>query len=116
MCSFLSFVMCVAVLNVSCSWLFVYRWMLTGVHFLQCSEYWVMCINVSVIHTLFLQTLCTWYFSNVSKCFPYSCVPIMSIVSAMVPYVCPLFNTWLDYPELLLVLLFLIAGVYILCI
>jgi hypothetical protein len=24
--------------------------LLTGVHFLQCSEYWVMCINVRVIY------------------------------------------------------------------
>jgi hypothetical protein len=26
--------------------------LLTGVHFLQCPEYWVMCIDVCVIHVL----------------------------------------------------------------
>jgi hypothetical protein len=30
----------------------------------------------------------------------------MSMVSAMVPYLCPLFSVWLEYPELLLLLVF----------
>jgi hypothetical protein len=41
----------------------------------------------------------------------------MSIVSVMVPYVLlyPVFNLWIVYPELLRVLLFLIACIYSLC-
>jgi hypothetical protein len=51
-----SSVLCVAVLTVPCSWFCFYIGdrmcvRVTGVHFLQCSEYWVMCINVCVIHT-----------------------------------------------------------------
>jgi hypothetical protein len=54
-CWCLSFVLCVAVLNVSSSWFCFYIGgrmclLLTGVHFLLCSEYWVMCINACVIH------------------------------------------------------------------
>jgi hypothetical protein len=54
-CWFLSFVLCVAILVVSCSGSVFKKGggvcvLLTGVHFLQCSEYWVMCINVCVIH------------------------------------------------------------------
>jgi hypothetical protein len=60
-CWFLSFVLCVAVLVVLCIGS-VFIWgsrvyvLLTGVHFLQCSEYWVMTITmfVSFICKLFL--------------------------------------------------------------
>jgi hypothetical protein len=41
------------------------------------------------------------------------CFFIMSILSIMVTYVCPVFNMWLAYPELLL--LFLLACVCSLC-
>jgi hypothetical protein len=43
----------------------------------------------------------------VFKCFPSLCVLTMSNVSVTVPYVCPVFDIWLEYHELLL--LFLIA-------
>jgi hypothetical protein len=33
------------------------------------------------------------------------CVLIMPIVTVMFPYLCPLFNMWFEYPELLLLLL-----------
>jgi hypothetical protein len=45
----------------------------------------------------------------VFRCFPFFCVLIMSIVSVMVPYVCPMFNMWFEYPELRL---FLIACMF----
>jgi hypothetical protein len=58
--------------------------LLTGVHFQQCSEYWVMCINVSFTCELFLLMLYMWYLS-VLQCFPFFCVLIISTVSDMVP-------------------------------
>jgi hypothetical protein len=53
-CIGFSLVLCVAVLNVLHSWFCFYIGgkvcvLLTDVHLLQCSEYWVMCINVCVI-------------------------------------------------------------------
>jgi hypothetical protein len=46
--------------------------LLTGVHFLQCSEYWVMCINVCVIHVWDFSTdFCVSYVSNAFKCVPF---------------------------------------------
>jgi hypothetical protein len=54
---------------------------------------------------LFLLILYKWYFSNVFECFHFFCVLIMSIVSVMVPYVCPMFNMWLEYPKLPLLFL-----------
>jgi hypothetical protein len=62
---------------------------------------------MSFMSKLFLLILYIWYFSNEFKCFPFLCVLIMSLVSVMVPYVYPIFNIWLEYPELLL--LFIIA-------
>jgi hypothetical protein len=46
-----------------------------------------------------------WYFSKVFKCLPFLPVLMMSIVSVIVPYVCPIFIVWFEYPELLLLLL-----------
>jgi hypothetical protein len=43
----------------------------------------------------------------VFKFLPIFCVLILSVVSVMAPYICPMFIMWLEYPELLL--LFLIA-------
>jgi hypothetical protein len=54
---------------------------------------------------LFLMILYIWYFSNVFKCFPFLCILIISIIFVMVPYVCTMFNIWLEYPKLLLLLL-----------
>jgi hypothetical protein len=54
-----------------------------------------------------LLILYMWYVSSVFMCFPFVCVFMMSMVSAMVPHLCPVFHMWLEYPELLL--LFLIA-------
>jgi hypothetical protein len=89
--------------------------MLTGVHFLQCSEYCGVCVNVCVIHLqVIFADLYMWYFFNVFKCFPILCILIPSTVSAMVPYLCPVFNMWFEYPELLLLLFSLL--VYVLCI
>lgn len=53
--------------------------------------------------------LVQWYFSNVFKYLPFLCILIKSTGSAMVPYLCPVFNTWFEYPELLL--LSLIASI-----
>jgi hypothetical protein len=61
--------------------------LLTDVHFLQCSEYRVISMFVSIMCTLFLLILYRWYFSNVFKCFRFLCVLIMFIVSAKVAYV-----------------------------
>jgi hypothetical protein len=67
---------------------------LAGVHFLQYSEYWVLCVNVCVIH---LQVIfADLVFFHVLKCFHFLCILIMPIVSIMVPYLCPVFNTWFE--------------------
>jgi hypothetical protein len=46
-----------------------------------------------------------WYLSKAFTCFPFLPVVMTSIVSHAVPYVCPVFNMWLVYPELVLLLL-----------
>lgn len=77
--------------------------LLPGVHFMQCSEYWVMCLNVCVIHLqLIFAHLVSVVFSIVFNCFSFLYALIMSVVFAMIPYLCPVFNTWFEYSELLL--------------
>jgi hypothetical protein len=71
--------------------------LLTGVQFLQCSEYWVMCVNACVIYLQVILLILYEYeymrhSSDVFKCFHFLCVLIMSIVSVKVPYLCPMFN------------------------
>jgi hypothetical protein len=82
--------------------------LITAVHFLQYSEYWVVCVNVCVINfqVIFADFLYEVFFQCV-KCSPILCALIMSIVSVMVPQLCHMFSIWLEYPEILL--LFLIA-------
>jgi hypothetical protein len=46
-----------------------------------------------------------WYFYKVFKCFPLLCDLAISTVSVMVPYLCPVFNMWFEYRELLLLFL-----------
>jgi hypothetical protein len=58
-----SLVLHVAVLNILCSWFCFYIRcrvcaLLTGVHFQQCSEYWVMFITVSFVCKLFFYLFC----------------------------------------------------------
>jgi hypothetical protein len=65
--------------------------LLTGAHFQQCSEYWVMCINVSVIHMKVNFIGFVYVVLLVFKRFTF-CVLIMSILFAMVPCICPMFN------------------------
>jgi hypothetical protein len=38
-----------------------------------------------------------WYFSKACNCLPFFPVFIMSTLSAMVPYACPVFSMWFDY-------------------
>jgi hypothetical protein len=81
--------------------------------FVSCSTLSIgLCVSrfVSFICRLFLLVLYMWYFSSVVKCFSFVCVLIMSIVSVMVPYLCPVFSMWFEYLGLLL--LFLIAPAY----
>jgi hypothetical protein len=66
-----------------------------------------MSIYLSFICSLSLLVLCMWYFSNVFRCFPFSSGFMMSTVSVILPYVCPVFSMRFEYPELLL--LFLIS-------
>jgi hypothetical protein len=80
--------------------------LLTGGHFLQYSEYWVMCINPFFI--LVYVTFTDWYmwcFSNVCV-FLFLCSYNVHC-SRYDPVSMPVFNTWLKYIELLL--LFLVA-------
>jgi hypothetical protein len=49
-CVGFSLVLCVAVLNVSCSWFCFCTRGRVGIHFLLSFEYWIMCINVCAIH------------------------------------------------------------------
>jgi hypothetical protein len=73
-----------------------------------------MYVNVCAIHLqAILMILYMWYLSSVFKCFPFLCVLSMSILSVIPQLrVCPVFNTWFEYPELLLI--FLIAYIYFL--
>jgi hypothetical protein len=71
-------------------------------------------IYVSFMCSLFLLILCMWYCSNVFTWFPFFCVFMMSIVSVIFQYVCPVFNTWFEYPELpLLLLIACICSLYL---
>jgi hypothetical protein len=73
-------------------------------------------IYVSFMCKLFLLILCMWYRSNVRVfiCFPFFSVFMMSIVSVIFPYVCPVFNMWFEYPELpLLLLIACICSLYL---
>jgi hypothetical protein len=47
---------------------------------------------------------CVWYFSNVFKCVRFFLsIFMMSILSVMVPYVCPMFSIWFEYPNAVIV-------------
>jgi hypothetical protein len=72
-----------------------------------------VCVSVfvSFICMLCLRILYMWYFSSVYKSF--LCVLMMSMVSVMVPYLCPVFNTWFEYPQLLLFLNACIFSLYL---
>jgi hypothetical protein len=52
-----------------------------------------------------LLILYVWYFSCVFKCFPFLCAITMSIAPVIVPYLCPVFSMWFEYPQLLLLFL-----------
>jgi hypothetical protein len=66
---------------------------------------WV-CFVVCVIRVeSSLLILCISYFSRVFRCLPFLSVLITCIVCVMLPYTYPVFNTWLEYPGLLLLLL-----------
>jgi hypothetical protein len=47
--------------------------------------------------------------------FSFLCVFLISMVSVMGPYLCPVFGMWFEYPELLLLFLLLICVLCILC-
>jgi hypothetical protein len=44
----------------------------------------------------FFIDFCMWYFSNVFRRFPFLSIFMISIVSVMLPYECPVFSMWLD--------------------
>jgi hypothetical protein len=47
--------------------------------------------------------LCAYdIFFRIFRCLPFLSVLITWIVSVMLPYTCPVFSIWLEYPELLL--------------
>jgi hypothetical protein len=78
--------------------------LLTGVHFLHCSEYWVMCINVCVSHVQVIFTVCIF------GTFPMCLLSFFMCSSNVHFYLlwfhtCLVFNMWLEYPELLLLFL-----------
>jgi hypothetical protein len=85
-----------------------------GAMFVVCFEHWVyanLCLYYSFAGIF--ADLYVLYFLNVFSCFPLLCVLIMSIVSVIHPYLHPVFNMWVEHPELLL--LFLIACICSLC-
>jgi hypothetical protein len=57
------FCWCVDVLNVSV-WLALLP---TGVHLLQCSEYWVVCVNVCVIYRKYVNYLYLFCICGISE-------------------------------------------------
>jgi hypothetical protein len=61
-----------------------------------------MWLYMSLICDLSLLILWVWYFSKVLKYFSFFAVPMISIVSVIVPCVWPVFSMWLQYQELLL--------------
>jgi hypothetical protein len=76
-------VLCVAVLAASCGgsvFLQEHRVcvLLSGVHFLQCSEYWATCINVCVIH---MHVICTHFVYLVL----FQCVQVFSFLVCSYP-------------------------------
>jgi hypothetical protein len=74
---------------------------------------WKLLMWISFMCKLSFLVKKIWYLSKVVKCFPFFPVLIKSIMSAMVPYLCPMFNIWFEYLELLW--LFLITC-YVFCI
>jgi hypothetical protein len=91
---------CVCLLAFSCGYLSVLCCYLLSI---SCSILNIGLLGsmaLSFICRLFLHNLCMWYFSRVFICFPFLCVFTMSMVSAMGPYLCPVFSMWFEYPEL----------------
>jgi hypothetical protein len=66
---------------------------------------WILGCLCHSFGKLSLLILCMWYFYKVFKCFPLLCELAISTVSVMVPYLCPVFNMWFEYGELLLLFL-----------
>jgi hypothetical protein len=60
---------------------------------------WFRCVCRSLL------TLCLRNFSRVFRSLPSLLVLITRMASVMLPYACPVFNIWLEYPEWLLLLL-----------
>jgi hypothetical protein len=96
-----------------CSWLCYYidvGHVCCQLVFTSCSALNIgLCVSmfVSFICNLILLILYMWYFPVCFKCFLHALT--MSTVSVIVPYLCPVFNMWLEYRELLL--LFLIISI-----
>jgi hypothetical protein len=70
---------------------------------------WVS-MYVSFICSPSILVLYIWYFSSVFRCLPFFSVFKTFIMSTILPYVCPVFSMWFEYPELLLLLL--VACIY----
>jgi hypothetical protein len=69
---------------------------------------------VSFICSLSLLILHIWYFSHVFRCFPFFSVFKIFVESAILPYVCLVFNIWFEYHELpLLLIIACICSLYL---
>jgi hypothetical protein len=65
-------------------------------------------LNIGLCVSVFVSLICRlcllillvhmWYFSDVFRHF-LSCVLIMSKVPVMLPYLCPVFNMWIEYSK-----------------
>jgi hypothetical protein len=58
-----------------------------GIRFLYCFQYWV--IQLLVILAGFLYV---FFFFSLFTCFPFLCIPVMSILSVIVTYLCPVLS------------------------
>jgi hypothetical protein len=105
-CWFLSFLLRVAILVVSCSGSVGSYDVCAATWCSLPTMFWILgyayrCLCRSCV-TYFNWFCIIWYISNEFKCFNilFPFTSIMSIICVMNPYVCPLFTKWLANPEL----------------
>jgi hypothetical protein len=79
--------------------------LLSVIKFVKSLKYGVVCVNVCVVHMQIIPDFINVVFFQVVKCLSFLLVLTTAMVSVTIPYVCPVFSTWFEYPELLLFLM-----------
>jgi hypothetical protein len=66
-------------------------------------EDWVMKVGTIIVQLdSLLVKFIMWKFSNVFRCFPFCCTFIISIISLILPYACPVSRICCTYPDVFL--------------